>query len=88
MEEASAVAHACGVSLPQRTRYDIFDGIVASGAARNKTSMCRDIESKRRTERDAIYMSVIQGGRQHGIETPTLDTLYALVEGVEFRQTR
>lgn len=42
MDEAAVVAEACGIALPQATRYAIFDGIVGSGAARNKTSMRRD----------------------------------------------
>jgi 2-dehydropantoate 2-reductase len=83
MDEAAAVAEACGVSLPQETRYAIFDGILASGAARNKTSMRRDIEAGRPSEVEAIYLSVIERGRTKGIATPTLEALAALVLGVE-----
>jgi 2-dehydropantoate 2-reductase len=83
MDEAAAVAEACGVVLPQATRYAIFDGIVGSGAARNKTSMRRDIEAGRPCEVEAIYLSVIERGRVKGIATPTLEVLAALVLGVE-----
>ncbi|HEV7259505.1 MAG TPA: ketopantoate reductase family protein [Bosea sp. (in: a-proteobacteria)] len=83
MDEAAAVAEACGVSLPQETRYAIFDGIVASGAARNKTSMRRDIEAGRPSEVEAIYLSVIERGRARGVPTPTLDAFAALVLGLE-----
>lgn len=83
MDEAAAVAEACGVSLPQETRYAIFDGIVASGAARNKTSMRRDIEAGRPSEVEAIYLSVIERGRAKGVPTPTLEAFAALVLGLE-----
>lgn len=86
MDEAAAVAEACGVVLPQATRYAIFDGIVTSGAARNKTSMRRDIEAGRPSEVEAIYLSVIERGRAKGIATPTLEALAALVLGVEAAQ--
>lgn len=86
MDEAATVAEACGVVLPQASRYAIFDGIVGSGAARNKTSMRRDLEAGRPTEVAAIYLSVIERGRARGIETPTLEALAALILGVEAAQ--
>ena len=83
MEEAAAVAEACGVLLPEASRYAVFEGIVTSGAARNKTSMRRDIEAERPSEVDAIYGSVIALGHKHGVATPTLEALAALVRGIE-----
>lgn len=83
MDEAAAVAEASGVVLPPATRYAIFDGIVGSGAARNKTSMRRDIEAGRPSEVEAIYLSVIERGRRRAVPTPTLEILAALVLGVE-----
>lgn len=86
MDEAAAVAEACGVALPQAARYAIFDGIVGSGAPRNKTSMRRDIEAGRPCEVEAIYLSVIERGQAKGIATPTLEALAALVLGIEAAQ--
>ncbi|MFY8153571.1 MAG: ketopantoate reductase family protein, partial [Hyphomicrobiales bacterium] len=83
MDEAAAVAQACGVDLPPETRYRVFDGIVASGAARNKTSMRRDIEAGRSSEVEAIYGSVIARGRAQGVATPTLEAFAALMLGLE-----
>lgn len=83
MDEAAAVAEACGISLPNETRYQVFDGIVGSGAARNKTSMRRDIEAGRPSEVEAIYLSVIERGRARAVPTPTLEALSALVLGLE-----
>ncbi len=88
MEEAAAVAEASGVHLPVEGRYGVFDGIVGSGAARNTTSMRRDIEARRPSELGAIYGSVIALARHHGVSTPTLDALAALVEGVEATYSR
>ncbi|MDP3256246.1 MAG: ketopantoate reductase family protein [Bosea sp. (in: a-proteobacteria)] len=83
MDEAAAVAEASGISLPNETRYQVFDGIVDSGAARNKTSMRRDIEAGRPSEVEAIYLSVIERGRDRAVPTPTLEALSALVIGLE-----
>lgn len=83
MDEAAAVAQACGVDLPPETRYRVFDGIVGSGAARNKTSMRRDIEAGRPSEVEAIYGSVIERGHAKSVPTPTLEALAALVLGLE-----
>lgn len=83
MDEAAAVAQAWGVDLPPETRYRIFDDIVGSGAARNKTSMRRDIEAGRPSEVEAIYGSVIERGRSKSIPTPTLEALEALMLGLE-----
>jgi len=85
MEEAAIVAAATGVVLPADERYGAFEAVVNSGAARNKTSMRRDIEAGRTTEVATIYDSVIALGRQHAVPTPTLDALAALIAGVEKR---
>ena len=58
-------------------------GIVGSGAARNKTSMRRDIEAGRPSEVEAIYGSVIERGRSKSVPTPTLEALAALMLGLE-----
>jgi len=87
MEEAAVVAEACGVALSAQTRYAVFDSVVNSGAAQNKTSMRRDIEAGRATEVGAIYLSVIERAQAVGIATPTLEALAGLVLGIEAAQT-
>jgi 2-dehydropantoate 2-reductase len=47
--------------------------------------MCRDILARRPSELDAIYGSVIRLGEVHGVPTPTLQTLAAMVRGIESR---
>ena len=83
MDEAAAVAVASGVDIADEDRFGVFDMIVASGAARNKTSMCRDVLARRPSEVDAIYGSVIRRGKQHNIATPTLEALAAAIRGIE-----
>jgi 2-dehydropantoate 2-reductase len=83
MDEAAAVAEATGVTLPTESRYAVFDATVGSGAARNKTSMCRDVEARRPSEVGAIYGSVIRLGEQHGVPVPTLQALASVILGIE-----
>ncbi len=85
MDEAAAVALASGVDIGDKDRFSVFDTIVASGAARNKMSMCRDVLARRPSEVDAIYGSVIRRGKEHGVATPTLETLAAAIRGIESR---
>ncbi|MDA0701685.1 MAG: 2-dehydropantoate 2-reductase [Proteobacteria bacterium] len=76
MLEAKAVGEALGV----RFRIDIekrIDGAGAVGA--HKTSMLQDLERGRPMEIDAIVTAVQEMGHLVGIETPTIDTILALV---------
>jgi 2-dehydropantoate 2-reductase len=83
MDETAAVAIASGVDIADEDRFSVFDVIVASGAAGNKTSMCRDVLARRPSEVDAIYGSVIRRGKQHNVATPTLEVLAAAIRGIE-----
>ena len=83
INEAAAVAIATGVDIAEEDRFAVFDAIVASGAARNKMSMCRDVLARRPSEVDAIYGHVIRAGKEHDIPTPTLDVLAAAIRGIE-----
>lgn len=83
VDEAAAIAGAEGVILDVQARRALLDGIVRSGAARNKTSMRRDLEAGRQTEVEAIYGRMIDRARRAGIPVPTLETLAALIEGCE-----
>lgn len=81
--EAAQVAASEGVMLDDTARHHILDGILKSGAARNKTSMRRDIEAARPTEVDAIYGSIIARAQRNRIAVPTLEALAALMKGLE-----
>lgn len=83
IDEAAQVAAAEGVRLDENARHQILNGIIQSGAARNKTSMRRDIEAARPTEVGAIYGSIAARAQQHKIPVPTLEALAALMMGLE-----
>jgi hypothetical protein len=53
------------------------------GTGASKSSLCADLRNRRRTEVDTIYGRVAELGRRHGVPTPTLDTLIAIVKGLE-----
>ena len=76
MVEAQAVATALG----ERFRLDVDQRI--EGAARvgaHRTSMLQDLEAGRPMEVDALVGAVAELGDITGVDTPTIDGLYALV---------
>ncbi len=84
LDEGLAVATACGIVLERAAALRGLDTITeAGGTGDNKSSLCVDVLNRRPTEVEFIYGSVIRHARDHGVPTPTLDTLYALVKGLE-----
>lgn len=77
MREAQAIGQALGVrflvSLEKR-----IAGAEAVGA--HKTSMLQDIETGRAIEADALIGSVIELGKIVGVDTPHLNTIYAVIK--------
>ncbi len=84
LHEALAVAASLGIDLDH---HEVLKGLEtisqAGGTGDNKSSLCVDILNRRPTEVDFIYGSVIARARQTGIATPTLETLAAIVKGLE-----
>ncbi|MET2826978.1 2-dehydropantoate 2-reductase [Mesorhizobium shangrilense] len=76
MTEAEKVANALGVTMPISVERRI-DGAAAIGE--HKTSMLQDLERGRQMEIDAVVAAVSELGRIVGVETPTIDTVLALV---------
>ncbi|MGH6913069.1 MAG: ketopantoate reductase family protein [Geminicoccales bacterium] len=88
LDEAAAVADACGIALGEQEKREIFDKITdlsGGGTGSSKSSMAADIAHRRRTEIDAIHGSVARLGRAHGVPTPTIDVMIAMVKGLESR---
>jgi 2-dehydropantoate 2-reductase len=84
MDEAQAVAASVGVALDRDETLRGMEAISApGGTGDNKSSLCVDILNRRPTEVDYIYGSVIARARDNGVATPTLDTLLAIVKGLE-----
>lgn len=84
IDEALAVAASTGIALDRDETVRGMETISASGGTGdNKSSLCVDILNRRPTEVDYIYGSVIARARENGIDTPTLETLLAIVKGIE-----
>ena len=86
LDEAAAVARACGIALADSEKRAIFDKLTSvggGGTGASKSSMATDIALKRRTEIDTIHGSVSHLGREKGVQTPTIDTMIAIVKGLE-----
>ncbi|WP_299194966.1 2-dehydropantoate 2-reductase [uncultured Litoreibacter sp.] len=76
MVEAQQVAETLGVKFPITVEKRI-DGGAAVGA--HRTSMWQDLDAGRPMEIDALIGSVAELGDLVGVETPTVDTLLALI---------
>jgi 2-dehydropantoate 2-reductase len=88
LEEAAAVARACGIVLDDSEKREVFDKLTnpsGGGTGSAKSSMAADVAHRRRTEIDTIHGSVARLGREHGVPTPTIDVMIAMVKGLESR---
>ncbi len=86
VDEAAAVAAAEGVALDTASSREVLMKLVTTtggGTGDSKSSMCEDVIRRRRTEIDTIHGAVAARGRKHGVPTPTLDAMVALVKGLE-----
>ncbi len=83
-EEATAVARAAGVTLPDFNLVEMgLKLAVAMGAATSSTA--QDVERGRKTEMDSLNGFVARRGAELGIPTPVNHTLWALVKLLEER---
>lgn len=90
LDEAAAVARACGIALADSEKRAIFDRLTSvggGGTGASKSSMAADIALKRSTEIDTIHGSVSRLGREKGVPTPTIDAMIAIVKGLEAKYT-
>ena len=76
MLEAQAIAETLGIKFPIDVERRI-DGGAAVGA--HRTSMWQDLDLGRPMEIDALVTSVQELGRLTGTQTPTIDTVLALI---------
>ena len=86
VDEAAAVAAAVGVALDTAEAREVLLKLVdvsGGGTGNSKSSMREDVIRRRRTEIDTIHGAVARLARQHGVATPTLDAVIALVKGVQ-----
>jgi 2-dehydropantoate 2-reductase len=59
--------------------------MVCEQTAKNKSSMLRDLEEKRRTEIEAILGYIVEKAIEKEIHTPIIELFYWAVKGKEFR---
>jgi 2-dehydropantoate 2-reductase len=86
VDEAAAVAKAEGVALDVAEAREVLMKLVdtsGGGTGNSKSSMREDIIRRRPTEIDTIHGAVARLARKHGIATPTIDTMVALVKGLQ-----
>ena len=89
LDEALAVAAAVGIELDRNAVVQGLKMITApGGTGDNKSSLCVDLLNRRPTEVDFIYGTVIELGHRNGVPTPTLETLAAIVKGLEARNRK
>ncbi len=84
VEEAVQVVEALGIELTtdDPVRYALG---TAKATGNNINSMLQDLRAGKRTEIDAITGEVIRLARELGIDTPSSDSVYALVKAIESR---
>jgi 2-dehydropantoate 2-reductase len=86
LDEAAAVARACGIELSEAEKRAVFDKLTSvggGGTGASKSSMAADIVLRRRTEIDTIHGAVARLGREKGVATPTIDALIGVVKALE-----
>ncbi len=82
IEEAMKVVNALGIELTTEdpVRYALG---TAKATGNNINSMLQDILARKRTEIDAITGEIIRLGKELGIDTPSNETVYALIKAIE-----
>lgn len=79
MQEIEILAKAQGVNLPHRVVPEAMQ-LAESYNKSFKCSMLRDLEWRRPMEIEALNGMVVKLGRQHGIDTPLNQALYACLK--------
>jgi 2-dehydropantoate 2-reductase len=83
VDEGKAVAVAQGIELDSDPE-DLIDYAARKDVGYDhKASMLQDVEARRQTEVDYLNGGIADFGRRLNVPTPTNDTIWALVKGVE-----
>lgn len=83
VEEGKAVARAQGITLDSDPEELIDYAARKDVAYDHKASMLQDVEARRQTEVDFLNGGIADFGRKLDVPTPTHETIWALVKGVE-----
>ena len=91
LDEAAGRRQAEGHDLDVTEAREVLMKLVdttGGGTGTSKSSMREDIIRRRQTEIDTIHGAVAALGRKHAVATPTIDTLVALVKGLQSQYLR
>jgi 2-dehydropantoate 2-reductase len=83
VDEGKAVAGVQGIVLDSDPEELIDYAARPDVAYGHKASMLQDVEARRQTEIDYLNGGIADFGRRLGVATPTHETIWALVKGVE-----
>ena len=83
VDEGKAVAAAQGIVLDADPEALIDHAAKPEVAYNHKASMLQDVEARRTTEVDYLNGGIVRFGREHGVQTPLNEAIWALVKGVE-----
>ena len=75
VEEAIAVARACGVALPEGEEEQRLD-LARKLPTEMKSSMLHDLEAGQRLELDWLTGAVVRLGDEAGVSTPVSSEVY------------
>lgn len=82
LDEAFAIADACHVNLSEADLQEILSKIPyhQTVAPLAKTSLLLDLEKGNQTEVDTMHGALLAKARLHGLKTPILDTITAVIK--------
>jgi 2-dehydropantoate 2-reductase len=83
VDEGKAVADAQGITLDSDPEELIDYAARKEVAYDHKASMLQDVEARRQTEVDFLNGGIAKFGQQLGVPTPTHESIWALIKGVE-----
>ena len=83
VDEGKAVAAAQGIELDADPEELIDHAAKPEVAYDHKASMLQDVEARRQTEIDYLNGGIVRFGKEHGVQTPLNQAIWALVKGVE-----
>jgi 2-dehydropantoate 2-reductase len=81
--EGTAVASVQGIVLDSDPEELIDYAARPEVGYNHKASMLQDVEARRQTEVDFLNGGIVEFGRTLGVPTPTHESIWALVKGVE-----
>jgi 2-dehydropantoate 2-reductase len=83
VREGKSVAEALRIELDADPEVLIDEAAKPDVAYGHKASMLQDVEAQRQTEIDYLNGGIVRFGKEHGVQTPLNQAIWALVKGVE-----